>query len=259
MHDIKRVIQVNVSFTRLWDGRIDHFTRNGLNPEIVFDARALERFSRDDFSAVAEALRKNALTVTFHAPFVDLSAGSSDPAVRDVTRRRFEELLALVPLFRPVTVVAHAGYDWKRYEYFRDEWLANSLEFWSWLSDGSLAFHAGITATEAFAGFFVGGAIGMISSLVGIGGGSLSVPFMAWCNIPVHRAIGTSAATARPIPSVISANLTVRDAAPGVVGGAVGYAAGQRSGLQPAQAGDAGHGLVGPKTRVKLNELFGGM
>lgn len=135
MHDIKRVIQVNVSFTRLWDGRIDHFTRNGLNPEIVFDARALERFSRADFSAVAEALRKNALTVTFHAPFVDLSAGSSDPAVRDVTRRRFEELLALVPLFRPVTVVAHAGYDWKRHEYFRDEWLANSLAFWSWLSD----------------------------------------------------------------------------------------------------------------------------
>lgn len=135
MHDIKRMIQVNVSFTRLWDGRIDHFTRNGINPEIVFDARALERFSQADFSAVAEALRKNALTVTFHAPFVDLSAGSSDPAVRDVTRRRFEELLALVPLFRPVTVVAHAGYDWKRYEYFRDEWLANSLEFWSWLSD----------------------------------------------------------------------------------------------------------------------------
>ena len=65
MHDIKRVIQVNVSFTRLWDGRVDHFTRNGLNPEIVFDARALERFSRADFSAVAEALRKNALTVTF--------------------------------------------------------------------------------------------------------------------------------------------------------------------------------------------------
>lgn len=136
MHDIKRVIQVNVSFTRLWDGHIDHFTRNGLNPEIVFDARALERFSRADFSTVAEALRKNALTVTFHAPFVDLSAGSSDPAVRDVTRRRFEELLALVPLFRPVTVVAHAGYDWKRHEYFRDEWLANSLAFWSWLSDG---------------------------------------------------------------------------------------------------------------------------
>jgi uncharacterized membrane protein YfcA len=45
----------------------------------------------------------------------------------------------------------------------------------------------------------VGGAIGVVSSLVGIGGGSLSVPFMTWCNVPVHRAIGTSAAIGFPI------------------------------------------------------------
>jgi uncharacterized protein len=47
--------------------------------------------------------------------------------------------------------------------------------------------------------FGVGNGIGVISSLVGIGGGSLSVPFMLWCNIPVHQAIGTSAAIGLPI------------------------------------------------------------
>ncbi len=41
--------------------------------------------------------------------------------------------------------------------------------------------------------------IGFLSSLVGIGGGSLSVPFMAWCNIAIHQAIGTSAAIGLPI------------------------------------------------------------
>lgn len=40
----------------------------------------------------------------------------------------------------------------------------------------------------------VGSGIGVISSLVGIGGGTLTVPFMVWCNLPVHRAIGTSSA-----------------------------------------------------------------
>lgn len=51
-----------------------------------------------------------------------------------------------------------------------------------------------------FAGMFgVGNVIGVASSLVGIGGGSLSVPFMIWCNIPAHRAIGTSAAIGFPI------------------------------------------------------------
>lgn len=44
-----------------------------------------------------------------------------------------------------------------------------------------------------------GGAIGVFSSLVGIGGGSVSVPFMSWCSVPLHRAIATSAALGFPI------------------------------------------------------------
>ncbi len=55
----------------------------------------------------------------------------------------------------------------------------------------------------------VGGGIGILSSLVGIGGGTLSVPFMLWCNIGLHQAIGTSAAIGFPI----------------AVAGALGYAA----------------------------------
>lgn len=47
--------------------------------------------------------------------------------------------------------------------------------------------------------FGVGGVIGCVSSLVGIGGGSLSVPFLTWCNVAIHRAIGTSAAIGFPI------------------------------------------------------------
>ena len=45
----------------------------------------------------------------------------------------------------------------------------------------------------------VGGLIGLISSFVGIGGGSMSVPFMTWCNVPMQRAIATSAALGWPI------------------------------------------------------------
>ena len=49
--------------------------------------------------------------------------------------------------------------------------------------------------------------IGAISSLVSIGGGTLSVPFMLWHNIPFKQAIGTSAALGFPI----------------AVGGTIGY------------------------------------
>lgn len=44
-----------------------------------------------------------------------------------------------------------------------------------------------------------GGVIGMISSFVGIGGGSLSVPFMTYCGVDIHEAVGTSAAIGFPI------------------------------------------------------------
>ncbi len=44
-----------------------------------------------------------------------------------------------------------------------------------------------------------GTGIGFCSGLVGAGGGFISVPFMTWCNVPMHQAVGTSAALGLPI------------------------------------------------------------
>jgi uncharacterized membrane protein YfcA len=44
-----------------------------------------------------------------------------------------------------------------------------------------------------------GAGIGFLSGLVGAGGGFVSVPFMLWCNVPLHQAVGTSAALGFPI------------------------------------------------------------
>ena len=46
---------------------------------------------------------------------------------------------------------------------------------------------------------FAGSVIGAVSSWVGIGGGTLSVPFMLWHNVSLHRAIATSSAIGLPI------------------------------------------------------------
>jgi uncharacterized protein len=55
----------------------------------------------------------------------------------------------------------------------------------------ALPGNAGIT--------LAGAGIGGISALVGIGGGTLTVPFLSWCNVGLHRAIGTSSAVGLPI------------------------------------------------------------
>ncbi len=60
---------------------------------------------------------------------------------------------------------------------------------------------AGMTLTGTFTGW--------ISSLVSIGGGTVIVPFLVWCNVPIRNAIGTSAAIGFPI----------------AVGGTLGYIA----------------------------------
>ncbi len=44
-----------------------------------------------------------------------------------------------------------------------------------------------------------GGVIGGLSAIVGIGGGSLTVPFLTWCNTAMRQAVATSAACGLPI------------------------------------------------------------
>ena len=132
-----RQVQVNIPFKMLYETYLDRFLGYELNPEVGIDAGALERFDFSDFQRIAEKLQAHHLSITLHGPFIDLSAGSTDPAIKAVTRSRFEQLLKLVPVFRPRAVVCHAGYDWKRYGYAREEWIESSLDTWSWLA-GSL-------------------------------------------------------------------------------------------------------------------------
>jgi uncharacterized membrane protein YfcA len=47
--------------------------------------------------------------------------------------------------------------------------------------------------------FTAGSVIGSVSSLVAAGGGFLSVPFMLFCNVSIHSAVGTSSALGFPI------------------------------------------------------------
>jgi len=44
-----------------------------------------------------------------------------------------------------------------------------------------------------------GGIIGAVSALVGIGGGTMTVPWLIWHRVSIHQAVGTSAAVGLPI------------------------------------------------------------
>jgi uncharacterized membrane protein YfcA len=52
---------------------------------------------------------------------------------------------------------------------------------------------------SAFTDFCAGTVIGLISALVGIGGGTLTVPYLAYCHYPMRNAVAIASACGLPI------------------------------------------------------------
>ncbi len=59
-----------------------------------------------------------------------LAPGGLDERIRKVSAWRLRRTMELIPLFRPQSVVFHAGYDDDRYHTHRQEWLSCSLATW---------------------------------------------------------------------------------------------------------------------------------
>lgn len=110
----------------------------------------------------------------------------------------------------------------------RGQWLA--LFFAAFI--GSMATqmlfgrppHPGRALPPPLAQATAGAAIGLLSGLVGAGGAFLSVPFMTRGNVPMHQAVGTSAALGFPIAAANTAGYLIAGAslAPALPG-ALGY------------------------------------
>lgn len=72
--------------------------------------------------------------------------------------------------------------------------------------------------------FTAGAVIGGVSSLAAAGGAFLAIPFLAWCNVPLRRAIGTASATGFPIALAGTAGYIVQGwNASGLPAASLGY------------------------------------
>jgi uncharacterized membrane protein YfcA len=70
----------------------------------------------------------------------------------------------------------------------------------------------------------VGSGIGFISALLGAGGGFITVPFLTWCNVKIHAAVGISAGMGFPIALGGLAGYIVSGwNVTGLPGGSIGY------------------------------------
>lgn len=141
-HQIIEKIQVNIPFTMLVERQWqDIFFNSGINPEIGLAAEALDNFSLSDFKRFADQFHHRNRSITIHGPFMDLSPGSPDPKIRELTKFRFKQLIDAAAVFKPKTVVCHAGYDHVRYDFCKEQWLEHTVETWKWM--GSELFKRG--------------------------------------------------------------------------------------------------------------------
>ena len=78
--------------------------------------------------AKARSAMENAIRFTFHAPFSELCPAAIDPLVRDVTKKRYAQAVALAHRYGIYRIVIHAGFIPQ--VYFPEWFVPRSVEFW---------------------------------------------------------------------------------------------------------------------------------
>ncbi|MBI4745076.1 MAG: sugar phosphate isomerase/epimerase [Deltaproteobacteria bacterium] len=122
-------IHVNVPYPLLKD-RTGSLIKLRLNPEIYLSSNVLDSIKKEDFSEACDNLKSAGLSITFHAPYLDMSPGSPDLKIRAVVVERMNQVMELAETAGPKAIVVHGGYDKWRFDGNMEMWLKNSLEVW---------------------------------------------------------------------------------------------------------------------------------
>jgi sugar phosphate isomerase/epimerase len=119
---------VHIPFNKLSE-HIDLIREKSLNLEIYFGGDVLDSMTPDDVRKTRELLDYET-SLSFHAPFMDLSPGAVDSLVRQATMKRLNHVLDIAEVLRPKAIVCHSGYEKWRYALKVDWWLEKSLLTW---------------------------------------------------------------------------------------------------------------------------------
>ncbi len=121
------IIHAHVPFPQI-EQQLDYMITHNVHPEIFFSGEALDAIIPEQVESVAASLAVAGISCTIHAPFMDLNPGSDERLLRDVTRRRFQQVCHAASILKPKVMVFHPGYDRWRYGEKQSSWLKHSLD-----------------------------------------------------------------------------------------------------------------------------------
>ena len=119
------------------------------NLELYFGTRRIDNLKKKDIIKLKNKLDYNP-RLTIHAPFMDLSPGAVDSRVREITIKRFINVLDLTEVLKPKIVVFHSGYDKWKYDERVDIWLEGSLKTWKPVNERAEALGVEIAVENIF-------------------------------------------------------------------------------------------------------------
>jgi sugar phosphate isomerase/epimerase len=128
---------------------IDFIRKERLDLEIYFGASVLDTIATAEVAAVKDELGHD-VSLSIHAPFMDLSPGAVDAKVRAATAERFSQILDISEILRPEAVVFHSGYEKWKYALKVDLWLEKSLETWRPLNERAAGIGVRIAIENIF-------------------------------------------------------------------------------------------------------------
>lgn len=120
---------IHVPYSRIYEF-IGIIQNEKLNLEIYFDGKSLDSITDEDILKLKKALSYEP-SLSFHAPFMDLSPGAVDKKVKKITIERFSQMFDIAEKLSPKTIVFHSGYDKWKYAFKVNVWLEESLSTWS--------------------------------------------------------------------------------------------------------------------------------
>ncbi len=139
---------VHIPFSKLPE-HLDLIKEKSLNLELYFAGDVLDSLTMNDVRKAKDALDYNP-SLSFHAPFMDLSPGAVDALVREATMKRFNHILDVAELLQPKAIVCHSGYDKWRYALKPEWWLEMSLLTWQPLNKRASAMGVKLAIENIF-------------------------------------------------------------------------------------------------------------
>ena len=134
---------------KLVDKHLNFVREHKLNLEIFFTNKGFDDITDSDVIALKDKFDHNP-RLSFHAPFMDLSPGAVDAAVRKATMQRFSRTLDFAEILKAKVIVFHSGYERWKYAHNTDIWLEQSLKTWMPINERAIDIGVKVAIENVF-------------------------------------------------------------------------------------------------------------